>query len=377
MSQVAPPAARDAEPPEGHDTTWRDGLVRAPESARRRLAAAASAALPGAARWTAVIGAGVVVYAVFLALQGASPFAVLRAMAVSAAGSQTAIAETLVRATPLLLAALAVAVPARAGLFNIGGEGQLLMGAVSAMGAARLLDGALPPPLSLIALALAGVAGGALWALVVGVLRVFSSTSEAISSLLLNYVAGLVLTWLVFGPWKDPGSLGQAYSRSLEGPERLPILWGHRFHLGVLIALAVAVGVWLLLRQTSWGFQLRIVGGNPEAARRAGLRVGELHLGALLLGGALAGLGGMVELAGVEARLRPDMLFGFGFVGFLASWLARHHALKAVAAAVVLGAIAVGGNGLKLASGLSGSAVNILMAVLLLAVLGWAPGRSR
>ena len=329
-----------------------------------------------ALRWVVVVAAAVAIYAAFLVANGADPIVVLRAMWRSALGDANGIGETLVRATPLLLAALAVAVPARGGLFNIGGEGQLLVGAMAAVGASQVVGAGTAGVVAVLVMAGAGMVAGALWALVPALLKVGLATNEAITTLLSNYLAGLVLTWLVFGPWKDPASLGQAYSERLPDAHRLPIMWGNRVHVGIVVAAVVAGAVWLLLRKTAWGFQLRAVGGNPEAARRAGLRVGELRVQALVFGGALAGLGGMIEVAGVEARLRPDMLLGFGFIGFLVSWLGRHHPLKAIGGAVALGAIAVGGNGLKLASGLSGSAVNILMAVLLLAVLGWAPRKD-
>jgi len=326
-----------------------------------------------AGRWAAVIGSSLLVYTAFLLLRGADPRVVFSSMVDSAFGSPTAVGDTLVRMTPLLLAALAAAVPARAGMINIGAEGQLLVGAVGATAVFFAL-GESAGPLTIVAGAAGGVLAGAAWAGIAAVLKVVFRVNEAISTLLLNYVAGFLLTWLVFGPWKAPASLGQAYTRRLAGAERLPVLWGNRVHVGVAVAVVAAVAVWLLLTRTTWGFRLRVVGGNPDAARRAGWAVGRLELAAILVGGAVAGLGGMIEVAGVEARLRPDMMTGFGYIGFLASWLARHHPLRAVGASLLLAAIAIGGNGLKLSSGLSAAAVNILMAVVLLAVLGW--GRS-
>ena len=133
---------------------------------------------------------------------------------------------------------------------------------------------------------------------------------------------GIIVTWLCFEPWKDPTSLGQAYSRELEGPERFPVIWGQRVHPGIFVAIAAAVVLWLVMRRTTWGFKLKVLGGNPSAARRAGLAVGGLSVAAMAVGGAMAGLGGMIEVAGTEGRLRPDLLAGFGFIGFLASWLA-------------------------------------------------------
>jgi simple sugar transport system permease protein len=216
-----------------------------------------------------------------------------------------------------------------------------------------------------------GAVLGGLWAAIPAVLKVATRTNEAISSLLLNYIAALVVTWLCFEPWKDPTSLGQAYSRELEGPERFPVIWGNRVHVGIFVAALAAVVLWLVVRSSTWGFKLRVLGGNPAAAHRAGLAVGGISITAMVVGGAMAGLGGMVEVAGTEGRLRPDLLAGVGFIGFLASWLARHDPLKIIASSLLLGAIAVGGSGLKITAGLSGGAVNILMALVLFGVLGW------
>ncbi|MEZ5135247.1 MAG: ABC transporter permease [Acidimicrobiales bacterium] len=323
-------------------------------------------------RWAAALAGALVIFGLFLFARGASPVDAYLAMLDSAFGDSRAIGDTLLRATPLLLAALAVAVPARAGMFNIGGEGQLVLGAVGAMAMSFALDGAIAGPPAFVLLALAGMVAGACWALIPAILKVVLRTNEAIVSLLLNYVAVIVLTWLVFEPWKDPKSTGQAYSKALPSDERLPILWANRVHVGIILAIVAAFVIWAAFRSTRWGFKLQVLGGNPEAARRAGLRVGALAVGAMAVGGALAGLGGMLEVSGVEGRLRPGIMVGFGYIGFLASWLAKHHPLKAIVSAFVLAAIAIGGNGLKIEAGVSGAAVNVLMALVLLAVLGFA-----
>lgn len=331
-------------------------------------------------RWLLVAAGTLGIFAAFLVAKGADPVAVLRSMWETSAGSSDSIGETCLRATPIVLAALATAVPARAGLFNLGGEGQLLLGAIGAILMANAVDGS-PTAVTLFFMAAGGAAFGALWAALPAVLKVFTRTNEAISGLLLNYVAGLIVTWLCFEPWKDPTSLGQAYSRELEGPERFSVVWGNRVHWGIFIALGAALVLWVVLRATTWGFKLRVLGGNSQAARRAGLAVGGLSIASMVVGGAMAGLGGMIEVAGTEGRLRPDLLLGVGFIGFLASWLARHDPLKIIVSSLLLGAIAVGGSGLKITAGLSGGAVNILMALVLFGVLGWgakptAVGRS-
>ncbi len=328
--------------------------------------------IAGVIRWTLALGAALLIYAAFLAARGADPVEALRAMWDSAFGDSTGLGETLIRTAPLLLGALAVVVPARAGLFNIGGQGQMVMGAIGAVGMSFALDGNVAQPVTLVLVGLAGAAAGAAWSAIPALLRLTTNANEAITSLLLNYVAGLVLSWLVFERWKDPASLGQAFSEELDAKSRLPILWGERVHSGILLAVLAAFVIWWLLRSTAWGFRLGVLGGNPEAARRAGFRVEGLALAAMLVGGALAGVAGMVEVTGVEARLRPDMLAGYGYIAFLASWLARHHPLKSIVSSMALAAIAVGGFGLKISAGLSGAAVNVLMALVLLAVLGFA-----
>ena len=322
-------------------------------------------------RWVILIVATLVIFSAFLVAKGADPASVLRSMWNTALGSPDSVGETFLAATPILLAALAAAVPARAGLFNLGGEGQLLMGAIGAIVMADKLGGAAPSAVTLALMGVCGAAFGAAWATIPAVLKVVTRTNEAISSLLLNYIAGIIVTWLCFEPWKDPQSLGQAYSRELTGPERFPVIWGQRVHPGIFVAVAAAVVLWAVLKYTTWGFKLKVIGGNPSAARRAGLAVGGLSIAAMVVGGSMAGLGGMITVAGTEGRLRPDLLAGIGFIGFLASWLAKHDPLKCILSAFVLGAIAVGGSGLKITAGLSGGAVNILMALVLFAILGW------
>ncbi len=325
-------------------------------------------------RTLGAIAAALLVFALLLVAKGADPISGYRAMWDSITRDSNSIGDVLVRTGPYLLASLAVVVPARAGLFNIGGEGQLVIGAVVAFAAAEGMSQELPRAVTLVVMALAAMVGGAAWAAIAAALRQWTGTNEIISTLLLNYLATLLLGWLVFGRWKDPTSTGFPRTRSLTEEERLPILWG-RVHIGVVVALVAAVVVWLVLTRTSWGFRLGVLGGNPEAARRAGFRTGTLATSALMAGGALAGLGGMLQSSGVEGQLRPGIMVGYGFTGILAAWMVRQHPIRAIVSSFALAAIAIGGNGLKIREGLSAASVNILMALLLLAVLGWGGSR--
>jgi simple sugar transport system permease protein len=279
------------------------------------------------------------------------------------------IGQVLIKAGPFILAALAVAVPARAGLINIGGEGQLVIGATAAGGVGLALGSHVTGLPAMLAMAVVAAAAGAAWAGLAAVLKLVGNVSEAISTLLLNYVGADVLSYLVYGPWKDKAGNGQPAAKPLPHADFLPTVH-------VLKAHAVIVVGWALTR-TRWGFALRVVGGNGEAARRAGLAVAALTLSAMLVGGALAGLGGMVQYAGIEGQLRPGLALGYGYTGFLASWLGRHHARRVALAALLLATIAVAGDSLELTSHLPGGAVNVLMALVLLAVLAKRPAASR
>ncbi len=236
---------------------------------------------------------------------------------------------TLLRATPIVFTGLAVAVPARAGLVNIGGEGQFVMGMVAATGVALNLGDELPAPILLPLLGIAGAVGGGLWAGIAAVLRVAFNLNEALSTLLLNFVAPFVLLYLVFGPWKDRSGVSNL-PQTVEFDEsaQLPVYGLTRLHVGIIVAAVAAVVVWVILDFTRWGFRARAVGGNPEAARRSGIAVSRMVVVTLVAGGALAGLGGMIEVTGIESRLRPNIGVGFGYIGFLASWLVGHRAAR-------------------------------------------------
>lgn len=326
-------------------------------------------------RWVVALGAAVAIFGVLMLVKGVSPVGAYRSMW-SSLTTDTSLSAILVKGTPLVLAALAVTIPAKAGLVNVGGEGQLIMGGVFAAGMSMAVGTRIPGAGALVLLCLAGALGGALWAGIAALLRLWVGISEAVTTLLLNYVALNVMFFLIYDSWKDPNGSGQPASRPLPVPQRFPLLGSSTVNQSVFLALIGAAAVWFLLTRTRLGFQLRVVGGNAEAARRAGLKVGMLLLGAMLLGGALAGLGGVAQLAGSEFKLRPGFLVSYGYIGFLASWLARHDPPKVAIAALVLGAISITGDSLQIDSQLPAATVNVLMALVLIAVFGFAGKRQ-
>ncbi len=327
-------------------------------------------------RWATALSGVALVFALFVFAKGANPVSVYSSMWATV-GSGTSIDGILLKATPLVLAALAVAVPARAGLVNVGGEGQLVIGGVAAMGMSLAVDGSLPGPVVLVLMCVAAAIGGALWSALAAALRLLVGINESVSTLLLNYLAINVMTFLIFDRWKDRNGSGQPATRALNVDERLSLLGNSKVHAGLIVAIAATALIWWVLRSTRWGFQLRVVGGNPEAGRRAGINVSLAILTAMLVGGALAGLGGVAQLAGAEFKLRQGFLLTYGYVGFLASWLARHKPINVAIAAVVLAAITVSGDSLQIDSALPAATVNILMALVLLAVFGWTRVKAK
>ena len=218
--------------------------------------------------------------------------------------------------------------------------------------------------------------GGLLWALIPGALRVYFNLNETICTLLLNYVALLVISVFVHGPLKDPASFNWPFSPPLVDAAKWIEIWG-RAHIGILVAPLAAVIVWFIFNKTVVGLRLRVVGGNPEAAKRAGLNVSRTQILAMLAGGALAGLGGMIQVCGVEGRLLPTTGVGFGYTGFLAAWTVGQNPLLAIISSIVLSLIAVSGDTLQLGAGLPASSVNILTATVVLGVLGVLATRKK
>ncbi len=214
-----------------------------------------------------------------------------------------------------------------------------------------------------------GFLGGGLWALISGFLRARGWVSETISTLLLNYVAILLLSFFIFGPWKDPESANYPQSAPFADAAILPSFFGTRVHLGLLYSLAALVFFHLFLSRTRWGLEMRAVGANAEAARRNGIPIGRYIMALMFIGGGLAGLAGMAEVSAIHGQLRPSISPGYGYIGFLISWMAMGNAVGILAAAFLLAIITAGGDILQMTLRIPGSVVNILMAIILFVIL--------
>ena len=308
-------------------------------------------------------------FAVFLASSGHNPLEAFFRGWGGVMGSSLGLSEVGVTMIPLLLTALATAIPTRVGLVNVGGEGQLYIGALTATGVALFFPvGQIW--LMLPVMALAGCAGGGLWAAIAAALRRWRGVNEVISTLLANYIAILLVDVFVFGPWKNPQGLGYPYTTPFDVAAIFPAIAGSRFHWGFLAPAIALVVTYVILDRTIWGFKMRAVGGNPEAARRRGIAVDRYMVVAMIAGGALAGLAGMVEVSGIHHDLRPGISNNLGYLGLLASWLAGHNPATIVAACFLIAVFLVAGDILQLTVGLPSSAGLVLIGLALFFVLG-------
>jgi general nucleoside transport system permease protein len=314
------------------------------------------------------LGLALVVFAGLLLVLGKDPIATYTAIWQGTLGDSYGWGEIVVKMIPFILCALATAIPARAGLINVGGEGQIYMGAWLATWVA-LNFGSVPAPVLIPLLIVAGCLGGGLWGGLVGWMRARFSLNETISSLLLNYVASLIIDFFVHGPWKDTSGANWPYTAEFSDNARLATFGTTRISIGIFLAAGALIFYYWLFERTRWGYNMRVVGGNPEAARRSGLSINRYIIAAMLLGGAMAGLYGMIEVTAIQGRLRGGISNGYGYIGFLVAWLAGHQPLRIVAMAALLGLLSVGGDTIQMA-GLPSATTNILMALILFFVLG-------
>lgn len=299
----------------------------------------------------------------------ADPLLAYKFLFLGAFGNVNGVAEVFVKATPLLLAGLGVAVAFRCGIWNIGAEGQLYVGAVAAAGVGIFLQG--PPAYATLPLViLSGFAAGAAYGAIPGLLKVRFGANEIIVTIMLNYVAVFLTGYLVNGPWLEPGGFVPK-SADITRASRLPVLIaGTRLHAGALVALAAAAALSLFLYRTIWGYRLRAVGANPEAARFSGIRVNRQVVMSMVLGGALAGLAGAGEVAGVHYHLVDDLSPGYGYTAIVVALLGKLHPLGLIVAAFFFAALQVGSESMQRSTGMHMAAIFIIEGLIVLFLLG-------
>lgn len=325
----------------------------------------------------AAVVAALLVGALLLVLLGVSPAEAYAAMFEGAFGSTNSIADTLVKATPLLLVAVGICISFRGGMLNIGGEGQLILGALAATAAILYLPDL--PSWALIPLGLGlGFLAGGLWGAVPGLLKARLQVNEILTTIMMNAIAVQALNFLLRGPLMDPeqalsGSFIPQTARFTIAAD-LPRLIPTRLHAGFLLAIIVAILAWVLLWRTTIGFRIRAVGLNPFASRRAGIRVNRYGVMAMVLSGALCGLAGAVVVMGVNHRMFTDgSAAGFtgsaGFNGIVAALFGQLHPLGAIPASIFFGGLIVGANAMQRAVQIPSSMITALNGLLVIFVV--------
>ena len=288
---------------------------------------------------------------------------------VSPLSTLNGLTELAVKGAPLLMIAAGLAMAFRAGISNIGAEGQLIMGAVAGGGVA-LACWDLTGPWILPLMALAGILGGLAWAAIPAFLRTRFAVSEILSSLMLTYVADLFLNLLVYGPWRDPEGMNFPQSRLFNDDETLGILVdGTRLHTGTLVALGLTLVAWLVMTRSLLGFRIRTVGASAAAARYAGFGTDRIVWFTLLASGGLAGLAGLFEVAGPIGQIIPQITPGYGFTAIIVAFLGRLHPLGIIPAALVVALSYIGGENAQVLVGLPKAVTGVVQGLLLFILL--------
>ena len=317
-------------------------------------------------RYLSMIVLALSLFGIIIWISGKNPIVSYRELFGSTLGSWYGFSEVLVAMTPMLITALAVALPSRIGLINVGVEGQMYMGACAATGGALMFSSA-PAWILLPLMAIFGMLGGALWALIPGILRAMGLVNETITTLLLNSVAPKLVAFFVFGFWHSPMDTNK--TPNFVDAARLPTFFGTRVDLGLIIGILLLIVFWLFMKYTRWGLEMRAIGGNSEAALRNGVPLKAYIIVILCVGGAIAGLAGMALVSGYYGVLLTGFSRGVGFIGFLISWLSFGDPIGIVLTSFVVAIITTGGSMLQLTTALPYAIINILLAVALFVVL--------
>ena len=316
-----------------------------------------------------VLGAlvGLSIGAFLILVTGSNPIDAYWVMFKGAFGGSRQITETLLKTTPILLIGLGMTVAFRARVWNIGGEGQYFIGALLG-GLIALYWTGLPQPFLWLVILLAGSLGGMLWALIPAVFKIRFGMSEIISTLMLNYIATLLMMYLTRGPLQEPGGV-LPVSAKFASITMLPVFPGTRVHLGVFLAFILVPLIYVLLWKTPLGFRLRAVGSRASVAQYAGINVNRAILTALLISGGLAGIAGITEVLMIHTRLKGTISGGYGFSAILVALLGRMNPIGVLLASIFFAALIIGAETMHVLSGVPPELADAIQAVIVLSVL--------
>lgn len=305
---------------------------------------------------------------IFLAY-GTNPVLAFGRIFYGAFGSVYSVSETITKSIPLMLCSLGLTIAFQTAVWNIGAEGQLLMGAIFSSGVALSFP-EWPAFFLIPTMFLSGFVGGALWGLMPAILKAKLQTNEVITTLMTNYIAVKLLEYLVYGPWRGKEEWGFPYTSKFSPSAQLPTIGSTRIHYPTLIvALAAFVALYFLVARTKLGFEIRVVGKNPEATKYAGIDYTKIILLVMAISGGLAGMAGVGEVAGIQHRLRVGISQGYGFSSIIVAWLGRLNPLSTVFVSILYGGLLVGGEMIQISLGLPVAIVDMFNGIFLLSLL--------
>ncbi len=308
-------------------------------------------------------------FSLFLFAIGKNPIEFFELVYRGGFGTAFSIQNTLQRSAPLILTALAVAIPARIGMVMIGGEGALVIGGFASAAIAIPMIDRFPPMLALIIMAVVGSLAGAVWVGIAGFLRHARGVNETISSLLLTYIGVAIMNFFVEGSLRDLTNPNKPSTKPLGDVYMVGKIPGTDVHWGLFAGIVIAIGLHVLMTRTTFGFAARMTGGNPRAARAQGLPVGKLIIACTAIAGACAGLAGFYEVAAIQGRANASLAAGYGFTGILVAFLARHNPIAIIFVAILFGGIVASGGLIQRRMGLPDATVLVLQGMIFLTLL--------
>lgn len=317
-------------------------------------------------RFIAVISA-LLCSSIFILAMGHSPFKVYISMLNGAFGSKFRIIETMKVAIPIIIASIGIMVAFKMKFWNIGGEGQILMGACFATYFALYFNH-LPKPLLLLIMLLAGFVGGGLWALIPGLLKVKFDTNETIITLMLNYIAIKWITYLQYGPWKDSNAMGFPKIANFEDAAVLPKLFG--LHIGWVITIVVVTIIAILMKHSKWGYNISVIGESLDTARYSGMNIKKVVLTSVFISGGICGIVGFIQASAVDQTLTAQLSAGYGFTAIITTWLSALMPIVIIPVSILFAALVKGGSFIQTAFQIPNSASDIIQSMILFFVIG-------
>lgn len=308
-----------------------------------------------------------VVTGIFILAISLNPIDVYVSLCKGAFGSKSKFIETIIKAIPLCLSALGIAVAFRMQFWNIGGEGQIMMGAFAASFIALKFPG-LPMPIMLILMAIAGIIGGGIWALIPAFFKAKWRTNETIVTLMMNYIALKWITYLQYGPWRDPSALGFPKIPDFTDNAILPNVFG--IHIGWIITLIMVVVIYVFMKHTKLGYEVAVLGESERTAKYSGINVRKTIILAVIIGGGLSGLAGMIQASAVSNTLSVEVSGGLGFTAIIVAWLSALSAPVILVVSILFAGLIEGGAYIQSAFGIPAAAAQILQGLILFFVLG-------